>query len=158
MGRMQKFTYLLSIFAIMAVLGCENPNDVEYGFVDERLQPFFQRFSDEADLRGVAVDLSTSNIEAFVQTVFPNSVAGQCQRNTDRPSQIIIDVQSWNERNDTEKEFLIFHELGHCILDREHRDDTDNSGKCLSIMHSVEGICRNEYESQRKEYLDELFR
>ena len=144
------------LFSLVA-WSCNKDDSFEYGFVDERLSPYFDRFEQEAQIRGFDPDLSSENIEAFIQNIFPGTVAGQCQRNDDRPSQIIIDENVWNSSSDTEKEFLIFHELGHCILGRVHLDSTHPDGRCISIMHSVSGVCRNEYETRRAEYLDELF-
>ncbi len=150
-----KFFLLITITAIL--ISC-NKDEFEYGYLDDRLSPYFTMFELEAQQRGYSPNLSPDVIEAFIQNVYPNSVAGQCQRNDNRPSQIIIDEGVWNSSTDLEKEFLIFHELGHCILGRSHLDSAHPDGRCISIMHSVAGVCRNEYETRRSEYLDELFR
>ena len=49
---------------------------------------------------------------------------------------------------------MIFHELGHCVLDREH-DDSYQGGKKSSLMHS--SIGGHVYKRYEEEYLDELF-
>ena len=152
-----KLSFIYTLLLVLILLSCNKDEELEYGFVDGRLSPYFERFEQEASIRGVVTDLSPESIEAFIQNIFPGTVAGQCQRNDNRPSQIIIDETIWNESSDTEKEFLIFHELGHCILGRPHLDSAHTDGRCTSIMHSVSGVCRNEYESRRSEYLDELF-
>ena len=57
-----------------------------------------------------------------------------------------------------EKEFIIYHELGHCFLDRDHLDEANADGSCVSIMHSNPGVCFFELKSEnREDYLDELF-
>lgn len=134
-----------------------NKDDVEYGFVDDRLQPYLDLFAEEGANRGLLLDLSPTRIEAFIQPVFSATVAGQCQRNEDRPNQVIIDQSIWDESDAFYREFLVFHELGHCILNRGHLDSKNSDGSCASIMHSVIGICRNEYDTRRADYLDELF-
>ena len=149
--------YLIWPFVLLLMLGCKEDPELEYGFIDDRLKPYFDEFKKEGELRGLNLNLSPEVIEAFIQNVISQSVAGQCQRNTDRPSQIILDENVWNQSNDSDKEFLIFHELGHCILNRDHLDATNPNGSCISIMHSVVGICRNEYDTRRSDYLDELF-
>ena len=149
--------YLILLIPVV-LLSCSKNPELEYGFVDEQLQIYLDRFQIEGELRGRALDLSSSNIEAFIQPIFSNGVVGQCQHNEDRPNQVIVDQQTWNESNEAEKEFLIFHELGHCILKRDHLDNANPDGSCISIMHSVVGVCRNEFESRRSDYLDELFK
>jgi len=48
--------------------------------------------------------------------------------------------------------------LGHCVLNREHLDDADNQGNCVSIMTSGTGSCHINYTiATRKNLLDELF-
>lgn len=49
---------------------------------------------------------------------------------------ISIDKESWFQLNNIEKEWLIFHELGHCHFYLDHFDELDNKGCPKSIMHS----------------------
>lgn len=56
-------------------------------------------------------------------------------------AKIGIEWQWWQNHTDpTKREQLIFHELGHCILNRWHEDSTilfsDNWERQKSIMHS----------------------
>ncbi len=56
------------------------------------------------------------------------------------------------------REFVVFHELGHCDLGRDHRDEAFDNGVCVSIMRSGLGDCRDYYHPRTREgYLDELF-
>jgi hypothetical protein len=41
----------------------------------------------------------------------------------------------WDASNDATREMLVFHELGHCSLGRDHLNDTVN-GNPVSIMNS----------------------
>jgi len=70
----------------------------------------------------------------------------------------VIDKAFFNQTSELLKEMVIFHELGHCVLFRGHREATYSNGTCASIMRSgVEG-CRDNYRaSTRAAYLDELF-
>lgn len=74
---------------------------------------------------------------------------------------ITINEQFWNKLDTLQKEALIFHELGHCILGREHKNKTTENGECLSLMDGKENgfECSNNYycPSWRKYYIDELF-
>lgn len=69
-----------------------------------------------------------------------------------------MDETFWNTTSDRGKEFVVFHELGHCFLLRNHLEDTFLGGTCTSIMRSGTGSCRDNYgRLTRETYLDELF-
>ena len=68
---------------------------------------------------------------------------------------IEIDPIYWNEASDTEKEVLLFHEMGHCVLNKEHNETvlTDfNMPK--SIMYPY--VFNNPYSRYRDYYVNEL--
>lgn len=50
---------------------------------------------------------------------------GVCYRNGTARA-IFIKKWYWNKIDSTSRKTLLFHELGHCILDLEHRDDPNN--------------------------------
>jgi len=69
-----------------------------------------------------------------------------------------IDATYWANATALEREFVIFHELGHCFLDRTHIDTKDVQGDCESMMHSGISGCQFRYTlASRVAYLDELF-
>jgi len=135
------------------VTGCTD--EVE---TDPELIPYFDLFASEAAERGITVDYEASRVEGEIQDINDPAVLGQCFRNQDRPRKVIIDETYWAGATELEREFLIFHELGHCFLDRDHDDRFDEDGVCISIMHSTPQACKGELSEENKEaYLDELF-
>lgn len=128
-------------------------------FIADQLQPYVDDFILEASLRDKAIDLLDTPIEAKFQNIAAFSVAGQCKHNANNPSLVIIDVSIWEQADALEKEYIMFHELGHCILNRGHLEDRDLDNNCVSIMQSGTTGCKINYsESTRSSYLDELFR
>ncbi|HRX29937.1 MAG TPA: hypothetical protein P5235_11160 [Saprospiraceae bacterium] len=126
--------------------------------VDSYMKPYIDRFEKEAKLRGVDVSGRIANLEAYIFDIPDNGVAGLCRHNTDSPNRIEIDIVYWNKSNDLEKEYVVFHELGHCVLDRVHNDEKDAQGNCVTIMQSGTTNCIPNYtEETRESYLDELF-
>lgn len=126
---------------------------------DPELQPYFDLFAEEAKLRGLEVNYEAERIEGLIQDIPNSNIQGQCFHNEDKPKKVIIDVNYWRNANEFEKEFIIYHELGHCFLDREHLDASSQDGTCVSIMHSSPQACNFELSSiNREEYLDELFK
>jgi len=145
----------LVLLGIALLSSCSKEDLVE---TDPELQPYFQLFADEAEERGIVVDYQAERIEGLLQNITVRDVLGQCFRNVDKPRKVIIDIGAWNESNEARKRFLIYHELGHCFLDRGHRDDKIGD-ECVSIMHSNTQLCPDFEltDDNRKQYLDELF-
>lgn len=134
--------------------------DENYGveFNDE-LVPYVEIFKMEAAARGIEFDNEAEKIEGYIQNIFDNGIGGVCRRHDEgRNRSIIIDKDYWEKSNELEREFVVFHELGHCFLLRDHLDDKDEQGNCESIMASGTGLCNINYTSvTREELIDELF-
>jgi len=148
---------LVLILSAMTMFWSCNKNDLDL-FVDPSLQEYLDRFKAEGAARGVTVDYVESRIAAYLRTILDSGVIGQCAHSETEENTVIIDRMYFNSATDLEKEFVVFHELGHCVLNREHLDDADNQGNCISIMTSGIGACNINYTaSTRKGLLDELF-
>ncbi len=68
--------------------------------------------------------------------------------------------ECWGERNEAERELLVFHELGHAILTRYHDNSQLPSGHKKSIMvsdNTLFTIYADNETDKRNYYLDELF-
>jgi len=151
-----KPSYCLILLLMLTTLSSCIKDEVK---TDEVLKPYFALFAQEAADRGIIVDYEAERIEGLMQDINESNVLGQCFRNEDKPRKVIVDKDYWAESTEQEKEFLIFHELGHCFLNRNHLDaKKPNSDSCVSIMHSTPQACDFMLsEKNRKEYLDELF-
>ena len=126
--------------------------------VDERLHEYFESFKTEAAARDVIIDFNEMNVEGHISDIAERGIAGQCQTYTDGNKAVVIDETYWNRSSDLKKEFIIFHELGHCILNREHHDEANENGSCVSIMNSGSAGCDLSYtEKTREAFFDELF-
>ncbi len=126
-----------------------------YPLVDQQLWPFFEKFEAAAKQRGRTINLATQQIKATIEPI-PASNVGLCSRtNNDRV--IIIDQKFWTSRSLLSRELIVFHELGHCSLQLEHRNSQEG-GICKSIMRSGHEGCLDNYTpTSRAGYLDELF-
>ena len=64
--------------------------------------------------------------------------------------EIVVKESYWATASESCRQYLVFHELGHCALDQRHRDSH------RSIMNTYSSYC---YELIAKEnlYLEELF-
>lgn len=131
-----------------------------YPNVELALEPYFENFEREALERGYRVDLSTADISGAIVEIHDEDIAGTCSYSrfaTNR--EIVIDESFWNRANSYYREYIVFHELGHCYLDRDHLDACLQEGIWSSVMRSgtIAG-CSDYYNRQTREYyLDELF-
>ena len=129
-----------------------------YSNVSPNLWNYFQRFEEEALSRGFFVDLNQQELTAEIMEISEEGVAGTCTYSSLAPNHIVIDQSFWNQSGDLFREMVIFHELGHCVLFRDHREDAFANGACASIMRSGIGGCFDNYQqATRTYYLDELF-
>jgi len=148
---------LIGVVAAFLISSCEPDLDVLV-VVDNPVQTYFDRFVDEAAIRGIDVAYATSQVEARIGEIEEQNVIGQCSWNQHHQHSIVLEQDYWRNATDLQREFLVFHELGHCVIGRGHRDDSDANGYCMSIMSSGTGECRVVYnQANRERLLNELF-
>jgi hypothetical protein len=140
----------------------DEPVMIETYAVPEVVQPYIDRFELEAQRRGYDIVIDSLIVD-FGSDLQGGDAAGLCTfANRQSPiPHIELDTTSYNwQNNEYQRETLIFHELGHCILNRRnHRDDYLPNGNITSIMRStgeqLYGGTLNYFK--REYYLDELF-
>jgi len=149
------FTFMGLSFLVLSA--CE-PETIVISVVDTPLQAYFNRFIDEAAIRGLDVTYATSQVDATISDIAEPNVIGQCSWNQTHQHSITLDKNYWSKANELQREFVVFHELGHCVLGLDHVDNTDAYGNCTSIMTSGTGDCRVLYtNNNRSRLLDDLF-
>ena len=145
------------LIMMLTISSClpDGDNDV---VIEAELMPYFENFKAEAMERGITVDYQEIGLGGKLQDLSEDGILGQCVHDNLSDDQVLIDISFWNNNNNMSREFIVFHELGHCFLDRGHDDKVDNKGKCVSIMNSGSVNCRSNYTSSTREaYLNELF-
>ena len=158
MIRSNSFKGILILLVMTGFWSCNKDENLTLK-VDPKLQEYFDRFVVEGAARNVTVDYEASRISGYLKIITQPGVIGQCAHSETKPNTVIIDQIYWNTATDLEKEFVVFHELGHCVLNREHLDEADNQGNCVSIMTSGTAGCHINYTlDTRKAMLDELFK
>ncbi len=150
---MLRFVFILIL--TLGVLSCEKEDVIE---TDAELLPYFEIFVQEAAKRGITVDYIDARIEGHIQDIPSPNVQGQCFYNEKKPNKVIVDLVYWSAADENTRQFIIFHELGHCFLKRDHLDTSNSDGTCVSIMHSSGDVCTFSLtDDNREAYLDELF-
>lgn len=102
------------------------------------------------------LDLGFGDLSS-IPTSEPNTeVVGVCYWSMLRPL-IIVDNTFWLNADQFEREILLYHELGHCLLNRGHKEDMiENEGRPESIMYPLV-ISSYQYRSHKNAYMSELF-
>ena len=136
-------------------MACQNDDEEK---IDAELAEFIEVFLEEAEIREVIIDLELLDISAHVMNIQERNIVGQCYTYSDDSKEIVIDENYWKNLDYLDKEYVMLHELGHCVLDRDHVNSKDSNGNCISIMQSGTGACDKRYtDTNRKELIDELF-
>ena len=85
---------------------------------------------------------------------------GVCFAYADGAKEVIVRKAWWEKASDTYKTSLLFHELGHCRLDRSHKEDVytlENGDEYkISIMHPII-LSPVDFTTYYDQYLKELF-
>lgn len=151
---------LLCFIVFLLCLSCskDRSGTKKYPNVDARLWRYFDQFEQEAAIRGHNIDLKSKGLYGEIENIYRHETVGLCSHQENQPNQLIIDNHFWERANNTKKEMIVFHELGHCILDKPHNNRVNSDGTCYSIMRSGSGVCLDLYnQASREKYLNELF-
>lgn len=155
---------------IFLLTNCQDQPDPEppQYQVDARVDSYVQVFRQEAQKRGKVLTIDNLIVE-FGQTK-GQDVCGECQLNAGQTPRIRLKMEAscWTGASEQVRECLVFHELGHCLLRRPHKNTQFPNGPYVSLMNSedisVYATCLYDIggdvcdkRPRRAYYLDELF-
>jgi hypothetical protein len=150
------FKTVLFISSLVLMLSCEKEKQQ---VVDTELASYVDSFFLAANRLGINMKAADYNY-SVVFGKLENSTTGFCSSSGDE-NNVTIDSNSWKILDSDYRYFLIFHELGHCILKRPHYNQSFQNGECKSWMRGREDgfRCTANLRSKKwKEYYErELF-
>lgn len=119
----------------------------------ETFNPYIKKFQDDyRRVTGKTIEVTTPIMFWWVKHSM--GVNAYCELNQ---RYIIVDKPMWDGMDETEREMVIYHELGHCTsLNRMHDDTRLPSGIKKSLMHTYM-FHKDIYRANREHYLKELF-
>jgi hypothetical protein len=125
-----------------------------------KIQSYVNNFLTNAQKRNITLNV---NIKIdFDQSLSNTQIIGACVYSV--PRYISINPAWWNRTDITnsEREYAIYHELGHCILDRNHKTDLTSfvdypSAQVPVSMMYPSIISSTIYKNNLQYYNDELF-
>ena len=158
---MNKFS-TLSLFALILLLlfSCKKDREKVYN-VPTELEEYVNAFEAAGNVRGEDLNIDDLIVEyGFNLELDGTEAAGICNFETNDSAPIIeLDTTSENwQAHEHSKETLIFHELGHCILNRQHTNSLLPNNNYKSIMKASGEPVYAEFCLFKKDYyLTELF-
>jgi hypothetical protein len=148
---------LLAIFWSIGCGGYETAQSKPITYYETpELQMYVQRFEAYSVLYGPSGPVAIYNLKVVFGAMKDEKSVGLCSLDLSGTSTVSIDKTYWDKANPVQKEVLMFHELGHCVLARDHREDLGEANAPISLMfHDIRPAYY--YPYQKIEYLKELF-
>lgn len=160
---MRSFRFSLLVLLASFLFSCaEDPVVPDVYDVPDLIQPYIDDFILEAQARGIDLEITDLRVEfaSNLESSAGAAAAGLCHFENN-PNRIQLDTTSTNWTfNDQTRELLVFHELGHCVLNRRrHTHKRLPNGNWASMMRaSGEQLYGMTFNNFKREYfLDELF-
>ena len=156
---------ILIAFIILS-LGCKKNANFAYN-VPAEFEPFVQKFITEGKTRGqnITIDNLIIKYDSTLSLLYCATSNVTSSQNDIQRIILFNTHKCW--QNAAQLECLIFHELGHCILGREHDSGLMPKGDAKTIMYpddialyspcvyTVGSVC--DFLYRRPYYVDELF-
>lgn len=153
-----------SLIFILLIAGCAqagSPLKAGNRTIDSALAPTLASFNAYAALQGVSIPASREDnlILEFDLLGQPGAsggmVVGMCLigpygANGTLAFVAQIDKAYWTASNPTVREEVVFHELGHCLLGRQHRNDANSLMNAFLLPEST-------YDQDHAGFIAELF-
>lgn len=144
-------TLTLFITASLTLIGCgkEHPPHIE-----PEVQKYVDKFYQESASYGTYPDTSKLSVR-FVDSILTTSsglVFSYCEYPT-----VYIVKDFWLKAGETKKVVMLYHELGHCVLEEEHRAGWNKELDIpLSLMEPDSDLVVDYFEAHRAYYMKEL--
>ncbi len=120
MNRIQAFAVVS--FIVLSASSCAPKEKQHDAFlqVDAPFQDFVNNFEQTSSEEGNA--LVIDDLVVVFGTTPTMNETGVCEWAENETPRIVINQRIWNTLNDYDKQEVIFHELGHCVLRRVHQN------------------------------------
>jgi len=148
----------LTVVILFSILGWSKFTNSPI-YVDPEFSQFFNDFKNDAKKYNVPLDLYKLRI--YFVPALPDNVVGRCFAVTNT---VQLSESTWQVLSTAQKKALIYHELGHCLLLRDHvsggtphRSTTSNELCPISVMYpTIDSMISCYYEFEEM-YIRELF-
>ncbi|MCP9756848.1 hypothetical protein EGI26_16910 [Lacihabitans sp. CCS-44] len=151
---------VLTVFCLLGLLACKEADNIK-PVIDPLFSSYFNKFLEEGQKRGKTFSEEEKAISIKLSN-YPRTLGNYAGYATQETRTIDID-SVWLHFSDSQKEKLLFHELGHLMLKRVHSFHRLPNGEYSSLMATTDNnvdkcsVPINIGNLRKKYYLDELF-
>ncbi len=146
----------LSFFLLFFFLACHRKDFFQ---APDEVMPYVEKFVVAGANRGLAIRPEKGGLIIELDTL-ENHQLGRSKPNA-YPKVITLNQLIWQDLDTFQRRALLFHELGHCLLLRKHRNELLLRGECLSLLvgKATNFQCSQNLYSKLwwDYYVDELF-
>lgn len=122
----------IMVLILLVSCGSAPPPSKDNDAVQEEFKPYYSEFIDDLNLRNRRVSYSGIAIK-FDKMKSSNNV-GECHYSYPKHT-VKINRTFWDVSSNTTKKIIIYHELGHCMLYKEHSEKLNSINQPVSIMY-----------------------
>lgn len=133
----------------LSTLASPDPSDEVMGLI--------RSFYREAKTRGAVPDQLYTGLNVEFGLMFPGAPPDTVAYCDMRANHIVISRKQWDKLDTAQREEMMYHELGHCVLRRDHRSDTNPTTHIPSSMMYPNILPGKVYLAHKEAYLRELF-
>ncbi len=146
-----KNAILLSL--ILALSSCSFHLDptIEYRY-DPEFEAIMSSFYKEAEARGIIIEKINLNVALDNSNRVVDAFSPGVSRREGIQRVIVIDNYTFSVQDEWQNEVMVFHELGHSLLERKHIDSYQSIMNTIPKLH----MYRND-STKREEMLNEFF-
>ena len=141
---------ILLLILLFLQIACGTKETREFG----EFEPYITQFELEAAKHHWPLKIISLTVKFGT---LPSQTLAMCTVNH-QESLITVNETRWSGLSNTQKTIVLYHELGHCVLNRRHdnSEDPKKEKKIKSIMHA-HPLIASDYELHEDAYLAELF-
>lgn len=133
---------IIVIFLVL-LFSCEEKQNIY--IVDSDLSIYVDAFFQQASIHGVEISKENLVVRKSV------NISPKLGLFSISDGQRVVEINAYavNDFNNDYVEAIVFHELGHALLNKPHQDDVK------SLMNT--NLCLKCYADEKKLYIDQLF-
>lgn len=116
---------MIRLIIILLLAGCGDYRPLIY-YETEEIKSIVEKFKlDHQYYTGQALKINNLNvtIREIDSSEVKGTVLGYCKKEAFKTPKIILNKLYWKNMNEWYKKQLLYHELGHCILNLKHSHD-----------------------------------
>lgn len=152
---MKQTLKILFIFSTLILSACAKEKGTN---IDASFSRYTDRFVYYAKSLGKPVNMNNVTISfsnSLGRSADGYEILGTCMRSGYGVPEVKINIERWSTADYYWREQLIFHELGHCVLGRDHTEVKSAAGELASIMNPFH--LGESYKTYQADYIRELF-